>query len=160
VEPLNIFDAELPSESAAERPKGFRRLHTSIGQSIGASLIGATLYELPPGERTSPYHYEYNNEEWLLVIEGRPTLRTPGGERDLRPGDLVAFPDGPEGAHGVKNSTDDRVRLLMLSTKRSPAVAGYPDSDKIAVWRMGEDGFIAHRSAIAGYWDGEIANPS
>ena len=160
VEPFNVFDAVIPGGSADLRPEGFRRREMSIGSLIGGSRIGATLYELPPGERLGPYHYEHNNEEWLLAIEGQPTLRTPGGERELRPGDVVAFPEGPEGAHSVRNCTDAPVRLVMLSTKRKPAVAVYPDSDKIALWRIEPDGIIVRRSATVDYWDGEIANPS
>ena len=132
----------------------------SIGSLIGGSRIGATLYDLPPGERIAPYHYEHNNEEWLLAIEGQPTLRTPDGERELRQGDVVAFPEGPAGAHSVGNRTDGRVRLLMLSTKRKPAVAVYPDSDKIALWRIEDDGIIVRRSAAVDYWDGELPTPS
>ena len=85
--------------------------------SIGASKIGATVYDLPPGQSSFPYHYEYGCEEWLLVVEGRPTLRHPGGEDELEPGDLVCFPEGPEGAHKVTNETDETARIMILSTK-------------------------------------------
>ena len=122
---------------------------------LEASRLGATLYQLPPGERLGPYHYEYNNEEWLLVLAGTPTLRTPVGEQQLRAGDVVAFREGPEGAHAVSNTSDDPVRLLMVSTKRDPAVAVYPDSDKLAVWRLGSDGIIVKRTDATDYWEGE-----
>jgi uncharacterized cupin superfamily protein len=159
MDPFNLFDAVLPSESGDSRPDGFQRRHISIGALVGGSRIGATLYELPPGQRICPYHYEYNNEEWMVVIEGRPTLRTPSGERELRPGDVVAFPEGAAGAHAAANRTRERVRLAMFSTKRKPAVAVYPDSDKLAIWRI-EDGeadeVIVKRSAKADYWDDEL----
>lgn len=159
MEVFNLFDAVVPPQAEDSRPEGFRRERVQIGPLVGASRIGATLYELPPGQQISPYHYEYNNEEWLVVLEGRPTLRTPSGESELRPGDLVAFPAGPAGAHAALNGTNERVRVMMLSTKRTPAVAVYPDSDKIAVWRLqdGEqDAIIVKRSAAADYWEGEL----
>ena len=158
VEPFNLFDAVVPLESSESRPEGFRRRHMSFGELVGGSGIGATLYELPPGQRICPYHYEYNNEEWMVVLEGRPTLRTPSGERELRPGDVVAFREGPEGAHGAANRTDERVRLVIFSTKRKPAVAVYPDSDKMAIWRLDgpeADEIIVKRSSNVGYWEDE-----
>jgi len=120
--------------------------------------IGATVYELSPGQRICPHHYHYNDEEWLLVVEGRPTLRTPTGERELRPGDLVVFPDGPAGAHDTSNRTDSDVRVVTFSTKRKPAVAVSPVSDKIAIWRLDDgeaDEVIVKRSAAVEYWEGE-----
>jgi uncharacterized cupin superfamily protein len=158
MDPFNVFDAVVPPGSSESRPEGFRRGHVSIGEQVGGSGIGATLYELPPGQRICPYHYEYNNEEWLVVLEGRPTLRTPSGERELKPGDVVAFLEGPEGAHDAANRTDDRVRIVMLSTKRKPAVAVYPDSDKMAIWRLDgpeADEIIVKRSSNVGYWEDE-----
>jgi uncharacterized cupin superfamily protein len=156
---FNLFEAAV-LEDDDSRPDGFRRAELQIGPLLGASRLGATVYDLPPGQRVCPYHYEYNNEEWIVVIEGRPTLRTPSGERELRPGDVVAFPEGPEGAHDAANRTDERVRVVMLSTKRAPAVAVYPDSDKLAIWRIegGEaDGIVVKRTAAADYWDGELS---
>jgi uncharacterized cupin superfamily protein len=154
---FNLFDAVVPP-GREDAPEGFRRREIQIGPLVGASRLGATLYEVPPGQRINPYHYEYNNEEWLVVLEGRPTLRTPSGERELRPGDLVAFPEGPAGAHAVSNRTDERVRVVLLSTKRRPAVAVYPDSDKMAIWRLegGEADEIVVKRAAADYWDGEL----
>jgi len=88
--------------------------------------LGATVYELDPGDFIV-YHFHHAWEELLVVLRGEATLRTPNGERRLREGDAVYFPLGPDGAHGVKNETDERVRILMASTLSSPEVCEYPD---------------------------------
>ena len=67
-----------------------------FGPSIGAVQMGASLYELPPGQSICPYHYEYPREEWLVVLAGRVTVRHPGGEEELSQGDVVCFPPGPD----------------------------------------------------------------
>jgi uncharacterized cupin superfamily protein len=92
--------------------------------------LGATVYELDPGDFVV-YHFHHAWEELLIVLGGQPTLRTPGGERRLAEGDAVHFPLGPDGAHGLKNETDERVRILMASTISSPEVAEYPDLKQI-----------------------------
>jgi uncharacterized cupin superfamily protein len=88
--------------------------------------LGATVYELDPGDFVV-YHFHHAWEELLVVLRGRPTLRTPEGERRLVEGDAVHFPTGPDGAHGLKNETDQPVRILMASTISSPEVCEYPD---------------------------------
>jgi uncharacterized cupin superfamily protein len=128
-----------------------------FGPSIGATMLGGSLYELPPGQSNCPYHYEYGNEEWLVVLEGRLTVRHPGGEEELEAGDVVCFPDGPEGAHRLTNQTDASARILMLSTMIEPSAAVYPDSDKIGIWPGNkEDTIMARRESNVDYWDGEI----
>jgi uncharacterized cupin superfamily protein len=137
-------------------PEGYRAGMARFGPSIGASKLGASLYEVPPGQSICPYHYEYPEEEWLIVLEGRPTLRHPQGEDDLEQGDVVCFPAGPEGAHKVTNRTTDTARVLMFSTRTDPAVSVYPDSDKIGVWTGNKDDHvIVPRSAHVEYYDGE-----
>jgi uncharacterized cupin superfamily protein len=152
---VNLFRAGV--EDLPERRDGYRLAYARLGPQIGAAKIGATVYELPPGQSTFPYHYEHGCEEWLLVVAGRPTLRHPGGEDELEPGDLVCFPEGPEGAHKVTNSRDETVRLVILSTKASPAVAVYPDSDKIGVFTDDEaDDVMVRRESGVDYWDREL----
>jgi len=137
-------------------PEGYRAGMARFGSAIGASQLGATLYELPPGQAVCPYHYEVGEEEWLLVLEGNPTLRTPEGSERLDPWDVVCFPRGPEGAHGIRNETEQTARVLMFSTVVVPTATVYPDSDKIAVWTGNPaDNVIVRRSSGVDYWVGE-----
>jgi uncharacterized cupin superfamily protein len=92
--------------------------------------LGVTLYELDPANFVV-YHFHHAWEEVLIVLRGRPTLRTPAGERQLDEGESVYFPLGAEGAHGLKNETDGPVRFLMASTISSPEVCEYPDLRQI-----------------------------
>jgi uncharacterized cupin superfamily protein len=137
-------------------PEGFRSGMFRMGPMLGAGQLGASVYELPPGQSICPYHYEYAEEEWLLVLSGSPTLRHPEGSEQLGPWDVVLFPTGPEGAHGVTNETGETVRVLMFSTVRHPAATVYPDSDKIAVWTGNkDDDLIVHRTSGVDYWSDE-----
>jgi uncharacterized cupin superfamily protein len=151
---FNVFAPDFTYDDG--RPAGYRAGTARFGPLIGASRIAGTVYELPPGESTWPYHYEYGAEEWLLVLDGNPTLRHPGGEDELDPGDLVCCPDGPDGAHKVTNHGEATVRLIILSTFDRPAVAVFPDSDKLGVWPDGEeDILIVGRDSGVDYWTGE-----
>jgi len=158
VERFNLFSGAV--EHDADDPDGFRTGYARFGPSVGAKMLGGTVYELPPGQSICPYHYEYGNEEWLIALEGRPTLRHPGGEDELETGDVVCFPVGPEGAHKVTNNTDSTLRVLLLSTKVEPSVAVYPDSDKIGVWPgdKRDTVMLKRESGDVGYWVGETGD--
>src|SRR6266550_2986278 len=151
---LNLF-GEQDWDSENDRP-GYRFRATTIGKRLGATLLGGSLYELPAGEKTSPYHYELGSEEWLIAVSGRPILRGPDGERELVPGDVAVFAEGPAGAHQVINRSDELCRVLILSSKSPLAVVHYPDSDKVGIWSQSE-GFqaILKREPTLDYWDGE-----
>ncbi len=140
----------------ATDPEGFRGGVFRLGPQVGAEQTGASAYELPPGQAVCPYHYEYGEEEWALVVEGRPSVRTPEGTEQLEPFDLVFFPMGPAGAHQIRNDTDDVVRILMWSTVVYPTATAYPDSDKIGVWTgdKAEDAMLV-RSGEVDYFHGE-----
>jgi uncharacterized cupin superfamily protein len=150
---FNLFGGEL--ELDEDDPDGYRGGQARISALLGARELVVKQFEIPPGKSLCPYHYEYV-EEWLVVLDGAPTVRHPGGEESLAPGDVVCFPAGPEGAHKVTNPGQQDVRLLMFSDARQPSVAVYPDSDKIGI-RPGrdEDRLMVRRSAGVDYWDGE-----
>jgi uncharacterized cupin superfamily protein len=151
---VNIQSPSFDYDS--DDPEGFRAGLFRFGADVGAQRTGASVYELPPGQAICPYHYEHGEEEWLLVLEGRPTLRHPEGSEELVPWDAVFFPPGPEGAHGVRNETDETVRVLMFSEVVYPTVTVYPDSDKIGVYtRDKQDNLMVKRSSGVDYYDGE-----
>ncbi len=157
---LNI--AAPAFEYDPDDPEGFRAGMFRLGKVLGAEETGTSVYELPPGESICPYHYEHGEEEWLIVLEGRPTLRHPEGTDQLEPLDVVFFPRGPEGAHGVRNETDETVRVLMYSTVRYPTATVYPDSDKVGIWTGGDrsDDLITTRSSAVDYYHGEVESGS
>ena len=103
-----------------------------FGEDFGAVQWGGTLYELAPGEASS-YHWHAGEEEWLVAVAGRPTLRTPAGERVLEPWDAAVFVRGPAGAHQVRNDTDAPVRVVLFSSVSDPEVVVYPDERRTGV---------------------------
>jgi uncharacterized cupin superfamily protein len=112
-------------------------------------MLGATVYELPPGGY-AVYHFHHGSEELLIVLRGRPTLRTPEGERELEEGDVVHFPTGPDGAHGLKNGTSEPVRYLMAATRPFPEVVESPDLGQLTAQsrhpsQKGERLFVIHQ---------------
>jgi uncharacterized cupin superfamily protein len=110
----------------------FRR--KALGSTAGGSKLGTSLYDVPPGERLWTYHYHCANEEAFYILEGEGTLRVPDGEYPIGPGDFMAFPVGPDGAHVVTAGPDSPLRVLIVSTMLEPEVNGYPDSNKVAVF--------------------------
>src|SRR3954447_3760006 len=98
---FNVFDAPMTYDPSAPEPYGAGS--NRFGPKIGANRMGATVYELPPGQSLCPYHYE-SEEEWLLVLQAQVTVRHPEGEHVLGPGDATAFPVGPAGAHKTTNN--------------------------------------------------------
>jgi uncharacterized cupin superfamily protein len=157
MERFNVFSADARYDE--DDPEGYNAGYNRFGPAIGATRMGATVYELPPGQSICPYHYEFPDEEWALVLEGRPTLRHPEGEDELGPGDVVCFPPGPEGAHKFTNQGEERVRVMLLSTKADTAVAVYPDSDKLGVWWGPADdrkqAMLRNEDGDTDYWLGE-----
>jgi uncharacterized cupin superfamily protein len=151
---LNIADPTFTYDP--EDPEGFRAGMFRFGPELGAKQTGTSVYELPPGQAVCPYHYEYGEEEWALVLEGRPSLRMPDGVEQLEPFDVVFFPIGPEGAHQIRNEGDETVRLMMWSTVVVPTATAYPDSDKVGIWTgVKEDDVMVPRSAKVEYYHGE-----
>jgi uncharacterized cupin superfamily protein len=145
VKRTNIFAPEFDHESARE---GYRWRGARVGKAIGGRKIGASIYELPDGEKTYPFHFHHAIEEWAVVLDGTPTLRDSNGERELRRGDVVCFPTGEQGAHQLRGPGT----VMIISASRALEISEYPDSGKVGISHPRK----IFRLADAGqYWDGE-----
>lgn len=147
--------AELELESGADaNPAGHAFSGRSLTDDCGAKLSGFAVYEVPPGQKHWPYHFELVQEEWLLVIAGEIVLRTPDGERTMHAGDVACFPAGS--AHGVRNDSAEPARFAMPSSANPTRGDGcvYPDSGKFVIRTTG----YSHRGWLGDpvpYWEGE-----
>ena len=102
-------------------------------ERVRGETLAAAVWELDPGASVD-YHFHHGTKELLLVLRGRLTVRTHEGERELREGDVVAFPRGRDGAHGTLNRTDEPVRYLMVAEHGSLDVIEYPDNGTIGIY--------------------------
>jgi uncharacterized cupin superfamily protein len=138
---------------------GFTCRRARIGRQLGAERLGASLFDVPPGEAAYPYHYHLGEEELLVILEGRPSMRTPGGWRDLEPGDVLCYPVGEEGAHQLVNRGEESVRFLAISTSGAPDIVVYPYSGKVGAFERRSQGGGLHelfrRSDAVAYLEGE-----
>jgi uncharacterized cupin superfamily protein len=149
---FNLRELELSAYD--EGPEGHRFSGRSLADELGAKLTGWGVYELAPGASTWPYHFELNEEEWLIVIDGELTLRTPEGERTLGAGEVACFPPGAAGAHAVRNDGSTAARFAMPSSA-APEGGGtvYPDTGIFALHGPG----FSHRGRLGDaveYWEG------
>jgi uncharacterized cupin superfamily protein len=141
----------------------FRRKQPSDAATDGDPDLGCSLYELPPGGMSWPYHYHEGNTEALYVLAGEGQVRLDGDRHRIDAGTYVHFPAGEEGAHRVVNDSEDTLRYLAFSTMREPDVTVYLDSGKIGVFAGSPPGGREDRT-VSGYyrrdddvdyWDGE-----
>ena len=152
----NIHEPEF--DELRDHP-GFRALRGRVGKQVGAERLGASVWEVPAGEAAYPYHLHLGEEELVIVLTGRPSLRSPAGWRELDEGEVVSFPRGEAGAHQIVNRTTETVRFLAISTNGEPDIVLYPDSGKVgAAERAPSGGGFRKLFRIAeavDYYDGE-----
>jgi uncharacterized cupin superfamily protein len=136
---LGVLDDDEPGV------RGERLLERAPGDRLRSAV-----WELDPGSVSGQYHVHHATEELIVVLRGRPTLRTPEGERQLEEGDVVHFPVGPEGAHQVINRSDAPVRYLMAAAHSHMDVIEYLDDSQVVVWtatespQQGKPLFVIH----------------
>jgi len=139
---FNLFNGEtkeVPAGAPGDRGRAAR-----VASKLGASRLGMSVYDLPPGEAIGPYHFEWTDEEWLIALAGQVTFRSPEGEQTLEPGDAVCFPAGPDGAHQVRNAGEVTARVAIVSTQNEFGIVEYPEEKKIGIWAGGRHYSLDH----------------
>jgi uncharacterized cupin superfamily protein len=156
-----MVNIEEPLFDEPREGEGFTCKRARVSRQAGAERLGLSLWEVPPGQAAYPYHAHLTEEELVVVLEGRPSLRTPDGWRDLEQGEVVSFPRGEEGAHQILNRSADAVRFLAFSTSGDPDIVLQFDSGKVGAFERRPDGgglrVWFRREDAVGYFEGESA---
>ena len=105
------------------------RAKRSLTQALGLTQFGVNITELAPQSASSLRHWHSHEDEFIYVIEGRPTLVQDGGSVELAPGMTAGFPAGAENGHKLVNNTDEPVVVLEVGTRSDEDEAFYPDID-------------------------------
>ncbi len=111
------------------RPERFRDVRVAhLSHSLGITQFGVNQVRLAKGVYSSLRHWHEGEDEFVLVLEGKPTLIDNNGETELASGSIVGFPAGEENAHCLTNYYDEAAVLLVIGSRRPGAdVCHYPD---------------------------------
>jgi uncharacterized cupin superfamily protein len=169
---VNIADLEFRPwghgqsfPGAQNPPEKYQARIGDIGRRLGAQKLGYNVTVLSPGKCAFPFHSHRINEEMFLVLAGEGEVRIGSERYAIKAGDVIACPaGGPESAHQIINTSAAELKFLAVSTRQSPEVAEYPDSNKFGVlaeYPPGPDGkpqmlrFVGRGGMSLDYWDGE-----
>jgi uncharacterized cupin superfamily protein len=132
---MSIVDpSTVPERSETAYPAPYRgavagRHFRRLGDATGITDFGVNLVRLEPGAASSQRHWHTQEEEFLYVLEGTPTLVTDSGETVLRPGMAAGFPKGEANGHHLLNRTGTAVLFLVVGGRSATDEVFYPDLD-------------------------------
>jgi uncharacterized cupin superfamily protein len=149
---------EVPMTRETRQPL-YDSHNARLARGTAARKLGASVDVLEPGKRGCPYHLHHAQEEMFIILEGAGTLRVAGEYLPIKAGDVIFIPCGPEYPHQIINTSDAHLKYLSISTRETPEIAEYPDSDKYLAYSSIEQDTRFHvidrKGRDVDYWDGE-----
>lgn len=148
--PVALLAADVPPraklsnypEPFFSRMKG--RDKRPLGDLFGLANFGVNLTRLKPGGSSSIRHAHTKQDEFLYILEGRPTLITDAGRTALEAGMCAGFRAGTGDAHQLVNETDEEVVYLEIGDRTDGDAVTYPDDD-LAVVTIDGRRVMAHK---------------
>ena len=101
-----------------------------LATGTAAQKLGASIDIVAPGKLSCPYHAHHAQEEMFIILEGHGTLRVAGEHLPVKTGDILFIPAGPDYPHQLINTSDAPLKYLSISTRDTPEIVEYPDSNK------------------------------
>src|SRR5215217_2982294 len=65
---MKTFNLNSDEWDRTEEREGWRFKDAWVGAHTDAELIGASMYEVEPGNKQGPFHTHHANEEWVIVL--------------------------------------------------------------------------------------------
>jgi uncharacterized cupin superfamily protein len=137
--PARIKRSNYP-EPFASRMAG--RSKHPLGDVFGLVNFGVNLTRLAPGAMSALRHAHSRQDEFVYILQGRPTLHTDEGRTPLAPGMCAGFKAGTGNAHHLINETSEEVVYLEVGDRTQGDEGSYPDDDLQAVLLAGNWAFV------------------
>jgi uncharacterized cupin superfamily protein len=130
IEAVDVPPRSKPSnypEPFASRMAG--REKRPLGDFFDLTHFGVNLTRLSPGAVSALRHAHAQQDEFVYILHGSPSLFTDEGRTQLSPGMCAGFKAGTGNAHRLVNETDEQVLYLEVGDRMPGDQAAYPDDD-------------------------------
>ena len=129
-----VVASTLPARFGSGYPEPFDKLcalrkKQPLGEPFNLTQFGVNLVTIPPSAWSSQRHWHSKEDEFILILEGRPTLVTDEGETELSPGMCTGFPAGSSNGHHLINNTDADVVYVEVGSRYDADDVTYSDID-------------------------------
>jgi len=121
-----------------------QRIKRPLGDLFGLTNFGVNLVHLAPGGVSALHHQHARQDEFIYVLEGRPTLFIGAEVAVLEPGQVAGFAANGE-PHHLENHTDAVCVILEVGDRTPGDTVNYPDDDLQAVKTAEGGWFFAHK---------------
>jgi uncharacterized cupin superfamily protein len=146
--PVAVTAAEVPARSKpsvypepfASRMAG--REKRQLGDQFGLTNFGVNLTRLAPNAVSALRHAHTKQDEFVYILQGRPTLHTDGGRTLLSPSMCAGFKAGTGNGHCLINETAEEVVYLEVGDRTPGDEGSYPDDDLKALFVEGKWKFV------------------
>ena len=136
--PVALLAADAPPRAKPSNyPEPFysqmlKREKRPLGDLFGLENFGVNLTRIAPGGLSALRHAHSRQDEFVYILEGRPTLVTDAGRTAMEPGMCAGFRAGTGDAHHLANETGEDVVYLEVGDRTPGDVGTYPDDDIVA----------------------------
>lgn len=127
-------------EPFASRMAG--REKRQLGDVFGLGNFGVNLTRLAPHATSALCHAHSRQDEFIYILQGRPTLHTDEGRTQLSPGMCAGFKAGTGNGHCLVNETGEEVVYLEVGDRTPGDEVSYPDDDLKAMLVAGKWQFV------------------
>lgn len=133
--PVALYASDVPPRAkSTSYPEPFAarmagREKRLLGEAFGLVNFGANLTRLAPGAVSALRHAHATQDEFVYILEGRPTLVTDAGRTPLEPGMCAGFRAGSGDAHQLVNESGEDVLYLEIGDRTPGDEVAYPDDD-------------------------------
>ena len=100
-----------------------------LGDLFGLANFGVNLTKLAPNASSSLRHAHTEQDEFIYILQGNPTLHTDEGFTVLSPGMCAGFKAGTGNGHRLVNQTSEDVVYLEVGDRTTGDEGSYPDDD-------------------------------
>jgi uncharacterized cupin superfamily protein len=100
-----------------------------LGDLFGLTNFGVNLTRLTPGAVSALRHAHTKQDEFVYILQGRPTLQTDEGRMQLSNGMCAGFKAGTGNGHCLINETAEDVLYLEIGDRTPDDEGSYPDDD-------------------------------